>query len=461
MPGTWFHGFSQVRLPPRAQRRAGTDDRLRPLGRRGGRLARAALPRSAGAATSSGTRARWARGARASATSPTRPRRSAAILDVRPVMVRSMADDQPWNWTHNVGGGDFFRLFDAGGQTRLPAPDAHRLRAPRALPDRGDLRGPHRRGHRALGHRQPRPHRRHRARHLPAAAGCARKPMDFSRFVIFQIGADTYSYTGERKMALGNETGPAPGMGHAMGRRHLSHRAAWNARAACRGSRCTKPSRAGTKPQGDSSGAWANRGIVIRSWKARLGGKPAAPWMAEHGVKARGADTSTRRHRAAARRHAAGARRLRRGHHRAPHHAAVRRRLLRPQRGPARRARRNGENTWRMIHREAVGNDRRVEMKTGTLEGLHPAVRVARGERRRRVHAHRRARLRARHLHRPHLAPRLTAAGSTASRVDQSVHGNDFWQTDYDPATQRWSQTYNLPIAEGKQPHTIRLSRRP
>jgi hypothetical protein len=28
---------------------------------------------------------------------------------------------------------------------------------------------------------------------------------DFSRFVIFQIGADTYSYTGERKMALGNE----------------------------------------------------------------------------------------------------------------------------------------------------------------------------------------------------------------------------------------------------------------
>ena len=31
-------------------------------------------------------------------------------------------------------------------------------------------------------------------------------------------------------------------------------------------------------------------------------------------------------------------------------------------------------------------------------------------------------------------------------RVDQSVHGNDFWQTDYDPASQRWRMTFNLPL---------------
>ena len=27
-------------------------------------------------------------------------------------MLRSMAAGQPWQWTNNVGGGDFFRLFD-------------------------------------------------------------------------------------------------------------------------------------------------------------------------------------------------------------------------------------------------------------------------------------------------------------------------------------------------------------
>jgi hypothetical protein len=27
----------------------------------------------------------------------------------------------------------------------------------------------------------------------------------------------------------------------------------------------------------------------------------------------------------------------------------------------------------------------------------------------------------------------------------QSIHGNDYWQTDYDPSTESWSQTFNLP----------------
>jgi hypothetical protein len=34
--------------------------------------------------------------------------------------------------------------------------------------------------------------------------------------------------------------------------------------------------------------------------------------------------------------------------------------------------------------------------------------------------------------------------------LDQSVHGNDFWQTDYDAGTKTWSQTYNVPITDDK-----------
>lgn len=35
----------------------------------------------------------------------------------------------------------------------------------------------------------------------------------------------------------------------------------------------------------------------------------------------------------------------------------------------------------------------------------------------------------------------------------QSVHGRDFWQTDYDPATGRWSQTFNLPRTDEQPLH--------
>ena len=44
--------------------------------------------------------------------------------------------------------------------------------------------------------------------------------------------------------------------------------------------------------------------------------------------------------------------------------------------------------------------------------------------------------------------------------VDQSVHGNDFWQTDFDAATQSWSLTYNLPITDNES-HTIQLTKTP
>jgi hypothetical protein len=31
-------------------------------------------------------------------------------------------------------------------------------------------------------------------------------------------------------------------------------------------------------------------------------------------------------------------------------------------------------------------------------------------------------------------------------RIDQSIHGNDFWQTDYDSVSRTWSMTFNVPF---------------
>ena len=45
-------------------------------------------------------------------------------------------------------------------------------------------------------------------------------------------------------------------------------------------------------------------------------------------------------------------------------------------------------------------------------------------------------------------------------KFNQSVHGNDFWQTDFDVATQSWSLTYNLPITDNKS-RTVKLTKTP
>jgi hypothetical protein len=112
------------------------------------------------------------------------------------------------------------------------------------------------------------------------------------------------------------------------------------------------------------------------------------------------------------------------------------------------------ENTWQMIHREAVGNDRRIEIKAGTLERLYPAVRIRTADDRAEFT------LTGGLGYVPLTFTGLTSPSGHAlyldgQRVDQSVHGNDFWQTDYDPATQRWEMTFNIPT--GKTPGLLRF----
>ena len=118
-----------------------------------------------------------------------------------------------------------------------------------------------------------------------------------------------------------------------------------------------------------------------------------------------------------------------------------------------------GGNTWKMIQREAIGNDRRVQVETGTLERLHPSVtiQVANGRATLTLSAG------------LGYVP-LTFTGLDSPRnwvllvdgqsLNQSVHGNDFWQTDYTPHTKTWSLTYNVRLASGST-HTISLEAKP
>jgi hypothetical protein len=440
--GTWFHGFSQVRLPPQAEVEL---ELTIVYGHWGG------VPAASHAQLCLigwGSNQLWDQSALGAwgesiCYEPDQVQARAAILDVRPVLVRSMHSDQPWQWTHNVGGGDYFRLFDPQGR-RVPHArmrTAYQRHGPclTEVTYAGCTGG-------GLVH--------------SAAVSLARtddivrgvyrlrldvtQQTDFSRFVLFQIGADTYSYTGERKMALGNETGlvrewTTQWGGDTYRTEPFEHtgRIPWvSLHAAASRSR-------------DGKGAWANRGLVLRSWKARLGGQDARPWFAERGVQARGEDTST-----IDLLPPPGIHRLLPG----DFVEATIVHLVIPQTaadyyGPnddLRVALEQGADTWRMVHREALGNDRTVAVIRGTLENRHPAIRI-----------HATAQNQAEFslsgglgyvpvtfaglngYRRPYLEERFP--GEDWRPVDQAVHGNDFWQTDYDPETTSWELTYTLP----------------
>jgi len=265
--GLWFHGLSQVRLPPQATVHL---ELTIAYGHWGGV---AAASHSQLCLIGWGSNQLWDQSALGSwgesiCYEPDQVQAQCSVLDVRPVMVRSMAANQPWQWTHNVGGGDFFRLFDPRGR-RVPH---GRMRT--VYPCQGPCLtevtyagwcgdGLEHSATVSLARTDDIVRGTYRLR-LDV-----KQATDFSRFVIFQIGADTYSYTGERQMALGNETG--------LIRQWPTQWGGDTYRTApqeCRGrvpwislheavSRANHEAASPGQPGG--AGAWANRGVVIRA----------------------------------------------------------------------------------------------------------------------------------------------------------------------------------------------------
>jgi hypothetical protein len=356
-----------------------------------------------------------------------------------------------WSWTNNVGGGDFFRLFDEMGK-RMP----HRaMRATR-----------HRYGP-CLTEATYSGKIGDGIRHFKTVSldctndivrGTYRIRLDVdqaqpcSRFAIFQIGFDTYNFTREPKFAYGDANGlikewstTPGGDSYRTQPQEATGDAPWVS--------MHEPAR---HPVSKKDGTWANRGLVIREWAAHLGGKPVPANFAERG---------TTRHRNAYSTidlvPPAGLARLE------PSDIieATLDYLVLPQSvadyyGPGqalRAALQADRNTWRMVLREATGNRRAVVVSEGRRVHRSPDIRI--------------------HTNSDqatfdvtggpgyvlititglssHSGYILTVDGKT---LDQRVQGNDLWQTDYDATTRRWSRSYNVPLP-GKDAHRIQLSR--
>jgi len=374
---------------------------------------------------------------------PDQGQRGGAVLDTRPLMVCGMGDQpkRKWGWTCNVGGADFLVYYDTGGRKQWNSrmKTLHRRNGPvltevtyagRSHDAKIDLRYTV-----SLNRTDDITRGVYHFRYD------VREPVTFSRLVFFQCGGDDYSYTGERKFARGNENGlvgewPTQWGGNRYTTEPVEviGRIPWF-------------SMHEAVPRATGKEAWANRGIVFRHWDAKLGGRSVRPWAAERGAKVRGTDTSLIDILPPP-----DMDRLEVG----DYVEAVVEHIVVPQfaddyYGPnkhLRSALQRCQNTWRMVHREAVGNDLDVEVAKGGLLRVRPAM--IRAEKNEADFA-----VTGGLGYVPFTIAGLTdyrlpvleaKEGNSWTPVDQAVHGKDHWQADYNAADETWQITYSVPL---------------
>ena len=194
---------------------------------------------------------------------PDQAQAATTITDVRPLMVTD-DHEELWKWTANVGGGDFYRLFDKDGD-RVP---------PRSMKATYHRTGPcltevTYQGHLGSSIEHATSVSIARSDDLVRATYRLRMKVtedtDFSRLALFQVGSDTYNMTHEKKFAIGNSN---------------TLRKEWSATWGGNVYQTPAMKLKGSNPwvslhegeiisqQSKSPSKGANRGFIIREWKA-------------------------------------------------------------------------------------------------------------------------------------------------------------------------------------------------
>jgi hypothetical protein len=364
------------------------------------------------------------------------------IDDVRPLMVTAMnAPGGRWSWTNNVGGGDFLVYENPAGQRQFlsrmktaylsQGPNLTHVIYSGASAD-GNIAA-------RIEVSTPRSDDINRAIHHVRYD--VLKPTGFSRLAFYQVGADHYNALVFEKAAWGNLAGlqaewkpKRGGDGYRVGPIELTSEAPW-------------VSEHGLIGVDASKGPLACRGLIVRSWRARLGGREvAAPWVALHGTNDGNIPSLT-----AELVPPPDVKRLLPGDFvEASLELAIVPQHAEDYYGPnanLRAALSSGADTWRPVLREARGNQLRATALHGTILNAYPLlVKVDQNGR----------------------AQVVTSGGvgyvpvtfsglsdfrgygcdltvdGVSHAVDQAVSGNDFWQSDYDAAAKTWSLTYNI-----------------
>jgi hypothetical protein len=203
------------------------------------------------------------------------------IDDIRPLMVtRKDTKDEKWGWTNNVGGGDFLVYHNMHNrrQPLVRMKTAYLSQGPnltdvvyagRSLD--GVIEA-------SIRVQTPRCDDLNRAYHTIRYDVV--KPFKFKRLAFYQLGADNYNDHQFKEVAMGTEDGLVekwkPKTGGKKYHRQfipLSGKNPWFSLH--------------DSISKDKKGAWANRGMVLRSWKSKLGGKAVEPRFSSFGTQNR------------------------------------------------------------------------------------------------------------------------------------------------------------------------------
>ncbi len=272
--GQWFHGFAYVHVPANSQRELV----FQMVHARYGDVCAASHAQLC--LIGWGHNQFWDQAAVGSfgesiCFEPGRVQRRCFITDVRPLMtLPAEPNAKRWGWAENGGGGDFLMWKDAQGryQTMKGTRTEYRAHGPcltdvsyteessgGELAARMDVSVPAANDH---------------LRTFLRLRYDVRKPVRWQRLAFFQLGADFYNDVPARRVAIGDVTGL---------------REEWEPRRAK-----DEYDRSALPLAGE--GAWlsvhgveraamkkghamATRGLIVRSWRAVLGGKPAGPHL--------------------------------------------------------------------------------------------------------------------------------------------------------------------------------------
>ena len=365
------------------------------------------------------------------------------IDDVRPLMVWAMRDEPTkWSWTNNVGGGDFLHYETAPGEqqylTRM------RSQYERYGPCLTEVTYAGVSADGAIAARitvmTPRTDDINRAWHRFRYD--VLKPVAFERLAFYQVGSDRYNDHYFDMMARGTAEDGLTEEWNVVKGGLTYHRTA----IPCEGEAPWFSLHGGYSARENPRGAWADRGLVIREWNACIDGADvphpfAAVYGTENGFASANVEIVP----------PPGVTTLSPG----DYIEGTVELLILPQSGGdyygpndalAEHLAAHG-GTWRSIQRQSEGNRLTIDMERGTLVRTYPPVIAVDGDRAEFT-------LEGGLAYVPLTFTGLSRrtgitlsriTGGRAEPIDQSVHGNDFWQTEYDRETGAYTVTFNVP----------------
>ena len=213
---------------------------------------------------------------------PGRVLRRSFITDVRPINTLGYVSGKTHSWTSNLGGGDVGLIIDSKGKY-LPWVDAETVfvaDGPRRTEARVEERLPD--GAATLRTDVILPQTNDCLRTFLRIRMEVKKPLSFSRFALFQMGSESYSTTRAHTLAYGEglhlktlelKDAGQPGELHLS--RELAGRNAWF-------------SLIGALQEENKGTAHGERGLIVRAFEGRIGGRPLAkPWLSAYSIKDR------------------------------------------------------------------------------------------------------------------------------------------------------------------------------